>query len=141
MKNYTNSIRLYHTLFFATFFALLFVPLMHQADGPSIKNPLLKKRVSERKAKNKVDNLLEKTQTNTMQELLQSLEGVNKLLDTLQVSSINDAITAVNSMQRDIQKLLAALEADSVKTGMKHKVTILRNKTMISVKSSHRVAT
>lgn len=89
------------------------------AKPASPGNGLLKKRVAERQAHQKADSLLEKVNYNSMQELANSLEGMNRLLATLQVSSVDQAIKAVEAMQKDIQELLAALDADSVSAGVK----------------------
>ena len=83
------------------------------------KKQILKKRVAERQAHQKAGSLLDQFKSNNMQELVDSLQNMNKLLTSLQVSSIDLAIQKVETMQSDIQKLLAALDADSVSAGVK----------------------
>ncbi|HTM06064.1 MAG TPA: hypothetical protein VL201_02390 [Patescibacteria group bacterium] len=79
---------------------------------------ILKKRVIEREAKRKVNSVLEQFKSNSMQELVDSLQNMNKLLTTLQVSSVDLAIQKIEIMQNDLQKLLAALGSDSISTAI-----------------------
>jgi hypothetical protein len=83
------------------------------------KKQILKRRVVERQAHQKAGSLLDQFKSNNMQELVDSLQNMNKLLTTLQVSSIDLAIQKVETMQNDLQKILAALNADSISAGIK----------------------
>ena len=110
------------TIFYNYVFIILFLLCSSNASKAKTTNTgngILKKRVLERQASQKLDPLLEQFKNNSMQELVDSLHNMNKLLTMLQVSSIDLAIQKVETMQNDIQKLLAALDADSISAGIK----------------------
>lgn len=109
MNNHLSDIKLYTILSL-----IFFYPLITITITPARNNQLLKKRVVERRAHDKIDDLLKKTEKNSMQELLDSLQGMNKLLEVLHATSIDEAITIATSMQQDIKKLLNSLQVETV---------------------------
>lgn len=84
----------------------------------SSHNGLVKKRVIQRQAQKKVDSVLAQVKNQKMQELADSFQGVGKLYELLKVSSMDEALKIVATMQDDIKNLLSALEVDSVSEGV-----------------------
>ncbi|RTL06829.1 hypothetical protein EKK58_03900 [Candidatus Dependentiae bacterium] len=96
--------------FFTLWISCLSALLLAKSSNTSF----LKKRVIERQANQKVNTLLEKVNSNSMQELAHSLEGINNLFAVLGVHSIDQALQKVKNLQQDVQNLLNALEVQTV---------------------------
>ncbi|QQR53540.1 hypothetical protein IPH25_01590 [bacterium] len=79
-------------------------------------NGLLKKRIIERRASEKVEKIIQK---DSMGHMLDRIEGMNKLFDNLKVSSVQEVLHAVEKMQTNLKTLLGELGAQSIEDAIK----------------------
>lgn len=79
-------------------------------------NGLLKKRIIERRASKKVEKIIQK---DSMEHMLDRIEGMNKLFDNLKVSSVQDVLHTVEKMKNNLKTLLGELGAESIEDAIK----------------------
>ena len=85
-------------------------------DERFLGNSLLKKRIIEKRAALKVDKLIE---NNSMTIMRDRLDGMNQLLDTLHVTSADEALASIKKLQHDLKQLLDALGSKSTDDALK----------------------